>query len=507
MRTSTLLLAVLLFPCLAFSATLNVPGDYATIQEAIVAAQTDDVVLVSPGIYSENIDFLGKAITVKSAQGALLTLVNGGRLDSTVKFISGEGPGTVLEGFTITNGAADFGSGIRCENSSSPTINNNIITANVTDSAISVGGGIWCHNNSSPIITNNTISLNAAVLGGGGIFCDLGADPTIANNSIWSNAVEFNGGGISCDLASPTIVNNFIYANLVNGESGGGAGIYLVASQAMLTNNTICENQCLGTSSKGGGIRCDTLASIKVQNSILWNNSAAEGTEIYLDGFLLKPTLTIDSSDVENHANAVIAKSGSTLNWGPAMISADPAFLFPGPVVYNLHLTRTSPCINMGDDDTAPETDADGDGRPYMGTSDIGADEYTDAHSLACDIFTLSEFTGGELHFDLNAGLLNMGRKYLIFGSATGSVPGIPLPHGGKTLPINWDGVTDFLLSVAYLFPGFSGNLDFFGRAEATLNTFGPIPGAAGLVLTFAFPLQGPPWDFASNPIRVRIIP
>ena len=55
-----------LFSGTAFSAFIHVPGDYKTIQDAIDAAKNGDTILVAPEIYRENIDFLGKAITLRS---------------------------------------------------------------------------------------------------------------------------------------------------------------------------------------------------------------------------------------------------------------------------------------------------------------------------------------------------------------------------------------------------------------------------------------------------------
>ena len=57
----------------------NVPGNFMTIQEAIDAAKDGDSVVVDPGTYTENIDFLGKAITVRSNDpDPTLTTINGG---------------------------------------------------------------------------------------------------------------------------------------------------------------------------------------------------------------------------------------------------------------------------------------------------------------------------------------------------------------------------------------------------------------------------------------------
>ena len=47
-------------------ATIHVPAQYSTIQQGIDAATLGDTVLVAPGTYVENIDFIGKGITVGS---------------------------------------------------------------------------------------------------------------------------------------------------------------------------------------------------------------------------------------------------------------------------------------------------------------------------------------------------------------------------------------------------------------------------------------------------------
>ena len=69
----------------ATAATLEVSsGAYSTIQGAIAAAAPNDEIIVGPGTYAETIDFLGKAITVRSSGGAEVTILDGTGLNGSV---------------------------------------------------------------------------------------------------------------------------------------------------------------------------------------------------------------------------------------------------------------------------------------------------------------------------------------------------------------------------------------------------------------------------------------
>jgi len=138
-------LLLLVFTPGATAATINVPGDSATIQAAIADAGTvkDDEIVVAAGTYVENIDFLRKAITLRSASGDPAdTIIDGGGSDSVVTCDSGEDSNTVLDGFTITNGAsATYGGGMY-NYESSPTVTNCILWGDSPDEIINAGSNI-----------------------------------------------------------------------------------------------------------------------------------------------------------------------------------------------------------------------------------------------------------------------------------------------------------------------------------------------------------------------------
>ena len=70
----------------------------ATIQQGIDTSNNGDTILVWPGVYTEDVNFLGKAITVKSAADAAAIVAAG---NYAVSFVTGEWEDTVLENFVI----------------------------------------------------------------------------------------------------------------------------------------------------------------------------------------------------------------------------------------------------------------------------------------------------------------------------------------------------------------------------------------------------------------------
>jgi len=403
--------------------TVHVPADQPTIQAGIDAAVDGDTVLVAPGTYVENINFNGKAITVKSGNGAEVTTIDGNQSGTVVAFGNGEELDSIIDGFTITNGLAGSGGGITCGENSSPTIKSNIITGNNTNGNIghTGGGGIFTLS-SSPLIIDNLISQNTGDWSGGGIYCYYYSNPIITNNIIIynkavSSAENGHGGGIACRVdSSPLIMNNVICHNESNSNAGG---IYcFLASSPAIVNNIIFGNKA---SIVGGGICLQRGNSPTIYNSILWNNTAPAGHEIAVLFYHTPSSLSVSYSDVQGGEAGVFVDSSCTLNWGAGMIDADP--LFVDPTGGDFHLKWDSPCRDTGDNSAPnlPAEDFEGDPRIAYGTVDMGADEFY--HHL---YYTGNATPGAsiELKFTDLPGSSPVGLYYCVSGVLDPPIPG-----------------------------------------------------------------------------------
>ena len=428
MKNLMTILTVAVALCLCGSieaATLEVPGDYGTIQDAIDAAVYGDTVSVAAGTYIENIT-MKNGVAVIGA-GASDTTIDGNDADSVVTAV-GCDANTVLEGFTITNGEAvdgggmcnldgssptvtdcefsgnwaGFGGGMSNRYNSSPTVSNCVFSGNTADFR---GGGMCNWVDSSPEVTNCTFSGNSAEGYGGGMYNTFNSSATVTgctfngNNGSGmdnkeSSPIVFNcrftdndGGGIVNYESNPTLTNCIFSGNLA-GNSGGGMRNHY--SSPSLTNCTFSGNSAEGygggmynnngsspvatncTFSRnsagyhGGGIYSHEDSSPTVTNCILWGNTAdwAAGPQLYIWG----GTLSVSYCDVEGGEGAIYNNSG-TINWGAGNIDEDPLFIdangpddIGGTEDDNLRLSAGSACIDAGDNGAVPADTTDLDG-------------------------------------------------------------------------------------------------------------------------------------------------
>ncbi len=301
------------------------PGEtYTEIQPAINAAVDGvDTVVVQDGTYTgannKNLDFGGKAITVRSENGPDNCIIDCEYDGRGFTFHNGETSNSVLDGFTITNGSGvDRGGAIHCDNGSSPTVINCIIAGNTATAGD--GGAFWLGHGSSPYVKNCLIINNSCVSAGGGAFlCYRNSNPVIENCTIVGNTAPY---------VHPLPIGNGIYGMI-------GGGIYVDGSHVTLIN------------------------------SILWNNSAGRsGDQIAVIDIQGPSSIDISYSDVEGGLSDIY-NHGSTVNWGAGNIISDP--LFVGGNDY--HLKPCSPAIDAGD----PVSDYFNEPEPNGGRLNLGA--------------------------------------------------------------------------------------------------------------------------------------
>ncbi len=256
---------VALLVCLLLGTTdagqMSVPADEPTIQQAIDVAVNGDVIVVSPGTYFENIDYRGKAITVRSVAGPNQTILDGHNAGPVVTFQTNEQAQSVLSGFTIQHGYAASGGGVMLAGASptitrnvfrgntqatggfgaaiggdgaSPTIERNIFEANSCATSL-LSGVVSFVNSSAPLIINNIFQNNPCCAIN--LTLPAGYSPVIANNTIVQNSV-----GLRLDASVPEAT--LFYAN--NIVVGNGVGLlvdYLtVGCQPTWMNNLVYNN-------------------------------------------------------------------------------------------------------------------------------------------------------------------------------------------------------------------------------------------------------------------------
>lgn len=195
---------------------LQVPGQYSTIQAAIIASHAGDVIQVAAGTFNENLT-MKDGITIQGS-GAGVTVIHGNGTNAVIH----DGYGTYTAGFTI--------SGVTIENGTKGVeIYQSIAT--LSDCIIRNNAGPGVQNFSAVAnISNCRISNNADK----GIY-SYQSTLTVSNSIINSNSDD----GISISSCHAIINYTTISGN-------GGDGIYSSSSIGAVKNSIIAHNAADG---------------------------------------------------------------------------------------------------------------------------------------------------------------------------------------------------------------------------------------------------------------------
>ena len=269
---------------------------YGTIIRGIEEAIDGDTVLLEDGVYTGegNKEFYlnGKAITLKSENGAETCIVDGQGRGRGFYTANGETERTIIDGITFRDFWGDVSHVI---SGSGPVIRNCIFADNK-----SPGGELYCGHGATPRIENCIFHGNKS-----GLSFTRGC-----------NAVLYN-----------VIIYDTYIPDVEWGEFHDWAAVYCLDSEVTIINSIIWNNKYHWWIK----LSADWDVDEGVNNASL----TAAGS-----------TVRILYSDIEGGAEDILTSGESTVTWDGSNIVSDP--LFVDPENSDFHLDNGSPCIGTG---------------------------------------------------------------------------------------------------------------------------------------------------------------
>lgn len=337
-----------------------------TIQSAVDATTSGDIVWVAPGVYDQGFTTNGfgrnrlaieKAISVRAVSNKEATIIQGyrGNVSNQVRCVFIDS-GALISGFTIINGSAQSDAGW-----------------------VPRGGGVYMDEGA---MLDNCVIRNCIAWNGGGIagttFPDPAGDYCVVSNSVVvANQSQNIGGGV----IGVRIVDSLVQSN--NADHGGGIANSL-AERCVIRRNS--------ADSGGGAMGEDELPGIAILvNCAIVENSARIGVGLKGNSGIIAFNCTLYNFENGNHGReALDASLVNCLIRGPGGVedsgmlsclhTANPfAFMNPAQGDYRPH--PASPAINFGSISNLPAafpqtTDIRGFARVVGADVDAGAYEF-----------------------------------------------------------------------------------------------------------------------------------
>jgi uncharacterized repeat protein (TIGR01451 family) len=477
---------------------------YKTIQAAVNAASSGDVIKVAQGTYNGVVRIEGKDITLLggysppdwTTQGhPSSTVINGGCHPdyATVEILVAN---AVVDNFRITGGCGHYsewhewtrGGGLFVwdDQNRSIVITDNIIEGN----SAGEGGGVCVEGvENRPlsaqllrnVIRNNT--ANVYPRWGGGLTL-IYTTATLQGNTISNNTAKW-GGGFHIWKSAPTIDGNVVTDNVAHQSSERvGGGFFIEASSAFIKNNIIAGNQA---ADYAAGIYIKIPYAAQPQPQIVNNTIVDNGTHGIVVRDNINPIIRNNIIALNGvglwRYNGIVPVMSNNDVWGNGQnyvnlppgtndISADPLFVDQAGGDY--HLSEGSPCIDTGTSSNAPPSDFEGDLRPVDGNLDgtalwdIGADEYENPVWITKEVSPAHADPGDTIVYTIT------------YGNQTGSTAhGVEIKDAissdlqNLSFDPHYDSKTGNTYSwdIGELGPGSSGTITIEGRIDPSLAT------------------------------------
>jgi len=268
---------------------------YSSIQEAVDAGNPFDTIILTSGIFQENLR-IEKPFTIRG-EGKDRTIIDGCRLGSVI--VVGKNRSNIdvtLSGMTIKGGT---GTSVSVDDNDAKTyvcgggiINYGRLT--LTDCCISnnialYGGGIF--NKGTLNLNRGASVIHNSAYNGGGIYGNKELI-SIDDGAVSSNKAEQLGGGIYIGYRCSIKIHSGTISDNNSGNNGGG--VYSQGGLVYLCGGAIFNNNA---HSSGGGIFCYGGRNNRLKGGFIHSNTARNGAGAVNGG----GTMTLDGTRI--HSN------------------------------------------------------------------------------------------------------------------------------------------------------------------------------------------------------------
>ncbi len=397
------------YAVLTSASTILVPGDVATLDEAVAMARTGDTIQLAAGTWPAALNLTSKYLTI-AGEGPDTTILTGDGLASIVT-MDGEAVIT-LRDIALVDARGGYGGAVDCLQST--------LTAERVRLQNNIGqsGGAIDLRECTATLTDVDVLDNIVSGDGGGVRVS-NSDLTWVGGRVARNRADTGAGGLSVASGGTATVTNVVFDRNWVLFSGSGSAVKVHQSEADLAYNTYVLNQ----GGSGAVVAFGTDSDLQLSHSLFVGNEACalyEGT--------LQPPYLI-TAPRNGYWQNECSSSPLFLSAGIYQIDGDPRFVAIDPSgdgdTDDLRLRHDSPMRDAGlgyDPDGTPTdygafggpsapvgfdgyyTDADGDGLADAWELDNGFDPLVDNTAGDADGDGLTNLQEHDLGTDPNQG-------------------------------------------------------------------------------------------------------